>query len=88
METLWKSTISVWGHPESTYAGKGGGGLELKAHVYSFGDVIPLLKYEQGGRESNLSVLTLWMAPIVSGDSPKTILKLCLSTKFPHQEIR
>ena len=25
---------------------------------------------------------------IVSGDSPETILKLCLFTKFPHQEIR
>ena len=25
---------------------------------------------------------------IVSGDSPETMQKLCLSTKFPHQEIR
>ena len=25
---------------------------------------------------------------IVSGDSPETMRKLCLSTKFPHQEIR
>ena len=25
---------------------------------------------------------------IVSGESPKTMWKLCLSTKFPHQEIR
>ena len=25
---------------------------------------------------------------IISGDSPKTMRKLCLSTKFPHQEIR
>ena len=25
---------------------------------------------------------------IVSGDSPETMWKLCLSTKFPHQEIR
>ena len=25
---------------------------------------------------------------IVSGESPETIRKLCLSTKFPHQEIR
>ena len=26
--------------------------------------------------------------PRVSGDSPKTLRKLCLSAKFPHQEIR
>ena len=25
---------------------------------------------------------------IVSGESPKTLQKLCVSTKFPHQEIR
>ena len=25
---------------------------------------------------------------IVSGDSPETMRKLCLSTKFPHHEIR
>ena len=25
---------------------------------------------------------------IVSGDSPETIRKMCLSAKFPHQEIR
>ena len=25
---------------------------------------------------------------IVSGDSPETMRELCLSTKFPHQEIR
>ena len=24
---------------------------------------------------------------IVSGDSPKTMQKLCLATKFPHQEL-
>ena len=28
------------------------------------------------------------MTIIVTGDFPKTMLKLCISTKFPHQEIR